>query len=37
MEILGGKDIKKDSWANPSTFKDIVTLPTRNMYQPKVN
>jgi len=32
-----GKDIKKEIGPNPSTLKESVTLPTRNMYQPKVN
>ena len=34
---VGGKATKKDSGANLSTLKESLTLPTQNMYQPKVS
>jgi len=34
---VGGKAIKKDIEASPSTFKESVTLAMRNMYQLKVS
>jgi len=32
-----GKSIKKDNGASLNTLKEIVTLPTQEVYQPKVS